>query len=209
MNYFKNKNRILDKLLNQTEREILVNGVGNILISCPHSVVHFRNGTKKLDEPDTLIIANYLNKVFNLPYLYKVKSDNEDANFDLNSNYKRILIDYITSNNIKLLIDLHELDPNRREIINIGLNNFNNINSSLFINEFIISFSSNNIGLISIDKPFSASSTKTISNYVHSTTGIDCIQIELNTKLFKTSEKYKIVLKSFREAINSINSLEV
>ena len=53
MNYFKNKNRILDKLLNQTEREILVNGVGNILISCPHSVVHFRNGTKKLDEPDT------------------------------------------------------------------------------------------------------------------------------------------------------------
>lgn len=205
MNYFDKKNRILTNHLNIEAREILIDGVGKILISCPHSVIHYRKGIEKYDEPDTLIVANYLHKIFNIPYIYKVKSDNEDANYDLNSNYKEMVVNYIKNNDIKLLIDLHQLHQSRDEIVNIGINGFENINTTVYLNEFVKSFSNNNIGLVSIDEPFAASGAMTISNYVHNKTDIDCLQIELNCKLFKTSDKYKLVLKCFREAIKCIN----
>ena len=152
----------------------------------------------------TLYIANYLHSKFDLPYIYKVNSDGEDANYDLQSHYKDLLVNYIKSHDIRLLIDLHQLNQGRKEIINIGINGFDNINSTLYLNKLVRNFSNNNIGLISIDEPFAASGAKTISNYVHNKTTIDCIQFEMNCKLFKTSDKYKQVLKCFREVINSI-----
>lgn len=209
MSFLNNKNRIINSLLNKTEREIIVDGKAKIMISCPHTVVHYRNGAKKLDEPDTLYLADYLHKKFDLPYVYKVKSDNEDANYDVQSRYKDMVVDYIMSNDIKLLIDLHQLYQGRKEIINLGINSFANINSTIYLNKLIRSFSRNNVGLISIDEPFAASRTKTISNYVHVKTRIDCIQAELNCKIFKSEVKYKQVLKSFREAINAILSEEL
>lgn len=204
MSLLNNKKRIINALLNKTEREIIVDGNAKIMLSCPHTVVHYRNDLEKLDEPDTLFIANYLHKRFDLPYIYKIKSDGEDVNFDMKSRYKDITIEYIKSHNVKLLLDLHQLHWSRKEIVNFGINGFSNINSTAYLNQFVRNFSKNNIGIISIDEPFAASKVKTISNYVHSITNIDCIQIELNCKMFKNSDKYKNVLKCFRETIGSI-----
>lgn len=204
MSLVKNRKNIINSLLCLEEREKIVDGIGNIMISCPHCVKHYRENTEKMDEPDTLLIAYYLHKKYNLPYIYKIKSDGEDANYDLNSNYKNLLIEFIKNNNIKLLIDLHQLNLNRKEIINIGTNNLNYIKNLKNLNTFIRVFSENKIGLISIDEPFAASGEKTISNYVNKNTGIDALQIEMNTKIFHSENLYKNIVKSYRNIIEEL-----
>lgn len=206
MSYINNKRKKIESLLNSDEKEIIVEGNSKIMLSCPHSVIHYRNGEIKYDEPDTLIIADYLHKKFDLPFIYKVKSDNEDANYDAVSNYKNILKDYIITNEIKLLIDLHQLNVRREEIVNFGINNFKNISDINYLNCFIRSFSSNSIGLISIDVPFAASGENIISSFIHNNTNIDCIQLELNTKLFHSDILYNKTIKCFRESIININN---
>ncbi len=137
------------------------------MLSCPHSVTHYRNGIKKCDEPHTLLVADYLHKIYDIPYIYKIKSDMEDANFDEKSNYKNILCDYIKKNDIKLLIDLHEMKCNRKEMINIGTNGFKNIKGLKIINSFVRTFSAEKMGLISIDEPFSASGNARVSTHIY------------------------------------------
>lgn len=199
-----NKNFVLSLLLNNTEKEIIVDGNKKIMFSCPHCVKHYRNGIEKLDEPDTLIIANYINNKFDLPYIYKVNSINEDANYDKISNYKSLLSQYIRKNNIKVLFDLHQLNPLRDIMVNIGINNSKNINNIKYCSELISIFSNNNIGKISIDSPFAASGDNTISTYIHNNNNIDCLQIELNSKLFQSNELYNKVLDCFYQIINNI-----
>ena len=70
MSYIKNKRKKIESLLNSDEKEIIVEGNSKIMLSCPHSVIHYRNGEIKYDEPDTLIIADYLHKKFDLSFIY-------------------------------------------------------------------------------------------------------------------------------------------
>lgn len=205
MSYIKNKRRKIESLLNNNQREIIVEGHGSIMLSCPHCVLHYRNGEMRYDEPDTLIIADYLHKKFDLPFIYKVKSDDEDANYDSKSSYKEILKDYVIKNNIKFLIDLHQLNSNRSEIVNFGINSFKNISDIKYLNCLIKAFSFNCIGTISIDSPFAASGENIVSSFIHKNTNIDCVQLELNTKLFHSDVLYNKTIKCFRESIISIN----
>ena len=208
MNIIIRKKNIIEKLLNENSelnlREKIVIGNSKIMFSCPHSVIHFRNGVLKYDEPDTLVIANYIHKLYNTPFIYKIISDDEDANFDIKSNYKDILCDYIKKNNITLLIDLHQMKSSRKEMICIGTNSFKNVKNIKIVNSFVRSFSKNNIGLISIDEPFSASGKERVTTHVHRITNINCLQIELNSKLFKDDNNYTNVLKSFKEIYSCI-----
>ena len=206
MSYLKTKHRKIENLLNSDQREIIVDGHEKIMLSCPHCVIHYRNGEIKYDEPDTLIIADYLHKKFDLPFIYKVKSDNEDANYDAVSTYKNILKEYIIKNNIKYIIDLHQLNSHRNEIVNLGTNGFKNLSDINFLNCFIRAFSANSIGTISIDVPFAASGENIISSYIHRNTNIDCIQLELNTKLFHSDVLYSKTIKCLRESIIDIKN---
>lgn len=204
MSYLKSKRRKIESLLNSDQREIIVDGHEKIMLSCPHCVTHYRNGEIKYDEPDTLIIADYLHKKFDLPYIYKVKSDNEDVNYDAESTYKSILKEYVIKNNIKLLIDLHQLHLNRDEVINIGINGFKNLSNINFLNCLVRAFSANSIGTISIDVPFAASGENIISSYIHRNANIDCIQLEFNTKLFHSDILYNKTMKCLRDSITDI-----
>ena len=205
MKTLSNKEKIISKLLNTKSdsdlREKIISGKAKIMFSCPHSVVHYRNGNLKWDEPNTLIIANYINKTLDTPFIYKIKSDLEDANYDVKSNYKDILCGYIRKNKIKLLIDLHEMKSSRKEIINIGTNGFKNIKNICKLNCFIRVFSKNKLGLLSIDEPFAAHGKDRVSTYVHNKLNIDTVQIELNSKLFKNELDYNNILKSFKESV--------
>ena len=63
--------------------------------------------------------------------------------------------------------------------------------------------------MISIDYPFAASGDNTISTYIHNNSNIDCLQIELNSVLFQSSELYNKVLDFFDQIINNIIALRI
>lgn len=201
------KNIYNDLISDINHKEKIIMGNGNILLSCPHCVVHFRNGKLKSAEPETVTLAYYINKGLNIPYIYKTNSDNEDANYDPISNYKDLVIDYIKNNNIKLFIDLHQLKSERNEYIDLGIANGKNINDIKILNCFIDAFEKYNIKKVFIDEPFSADGENVLSSYVHTHCNIDSIQIEINSiLLYDNLEGYNNVLNALIDSLKRLRS---
>ncbi len=162
----------------------LLEGSGVVMVSAPHSVEQTRNGNIKYAEPQTGVLAKMLHEKLNCPVIYKTSNCNDDANFDEHSLYKNALIEYVTKNNIKFVLDLHQLAPSREVMIDIGTGKFKNIDSIDYVNIVLKAFSKQNIGLIQIDTPFDASYPFTVSSYVSKKCGIPCLQIEMNSNIF-------------------------
>lgn len=130
------------------------------MFSAPHCVEHIRNNQILPPEPQTKVLAQLLYKELNCPVIYALKN-NGDANFDSLCTYKTILQTYISHSNIKLCIDLHQLNPNRDTMINIGIGKGRNIKSLDIVTIIKNNFDKNHL-LAKIDYPFSASNTNTI-----------------------------------------------
>ena len=185
----------------------LIEGQGKTMVSAPHSVAQIRRGKLKDAEPQTGVIAKLLHDDLDIPIIYKTKNMGDDANFDTNSDYKKALIEYITNNKIKLLIDLHQLSPSRKEKIDICTGKLKNIDNPEIINVFFNEFLLANIGNIQIDKPFSGSLPTTIVTYVRNITGIQSLQIEINSNLLYErfpDYNFKAVYQSIKKAICTI-----
>lgn len=185
----------------------LIDGQGKIMISAPHSVAQIRRGKLKDAEPQTGVIAKLLHDDLDIPIIYKTKNMGDDANFDTNSDYKNALIEYIVNNKIKLLIDLHQLSPSRKEKIDICTGKLKNIDNPEIINVFFNEFLLADIDNIQIDKPFSGSLPTTIVTYVRNITGIQSLQIEINSNLlYERFPDYNFiaVYQSIKKAICTI-----
>lgn len=112
-------------------------------------------------------------------------------------------------NNIKYLIDLHQLAPYREVNIDLGTGFGKNISPYPEIIDIAKKhFIGNNISNITIDNPFSAAYPHTISSYIFRECQICCLQIEINSRLI--SDKYAEfsfdqVLLSLKCIINELN----
>lgn len=185
----------------------LIDGQGKIMVSAPHSATQIRRGKLKEAEPQTGVIAKLLHDDLDIPIIYKTKNMGDDANFDINSDYKKALIEYIVNNKIKLLIDLHQLSPSRKEKIDICTGKLKNIDNPEIINVFFNEFLLADIDNIQIDKPFSGSLPTTIVTYVRNITGIQSLQIEINSNLlYERFPDYNFiaVYQSIKKAICTI-----
>lgn len=187
----------------------LLEGQGLVIVSAPHSVEQTREGKIKFAEPQTGILARLLHDELNCAVIFKTKNCNDDANYDKDSSYKDTLSSYIESSNIKFLIDLHQLSSKREVNIDFGISNFKNISDLTVLNIILGEFTIQNLGLIQIDKPFDASYPYAISSYIHNKCKIQCIQIEINSKLLygDLADKYfeKIYL-ALRNSIIKLNN---
>lgn len=179
LNYFKSKKKKPNYIIEQ--------GVGNIMLSASHSVEQTRNGELKYGEYETGALVKIIHDKTNCHIIYKAYNENDDANFDSKCKYKDALIKYIKDNNIKYLIDLHQLSSDRNVEINIGTNYYKNLNNDkVFLNNVINAFKDFNI---SIDNPFAASNPNTVSANISNNCKIPTLQIEMNTKLLNKDYK--------------------
>lgn len=164
---------------------IILNGDKKIMFSAPHAVEQTRDGKIKFAEKETGEIAIALNKL-GYPCIVKTQNIGDDANFDLNSQYKRDLVKYIRENNILALIDLHQLSPMREQLICLGtggedcLNLLGSHDKAKKIQRHFAKFFHN----VSLNEPFAAKGDGTISRYISKNCKIPCIQVEINSKLF-------------------------
>lgn len=157
--------------------------IKNVLFSCPHAVKQLRKGNIKCAEPETGVIGMIINKFFQYPLFLKTSFQNDDANYDSSSTYKDELVNYVKKNSVRCVIDLHMLSPLRKMDVNIGIANYQNFSNKKVIDLILPIFNKNGFHTVTIDDPFGAFYPYTVSSYVHNKTGIDTIQIEMNSSL--------------------------
>ena len=161
----------------------LIDGKGKIIISAPHSVSQTRNGMLKFSEPHTGVLAKMMHDQLGCPIIYKLANLNDDANYDEQSDYKDALLDYIVNNNIKFVLDLHQLAPSREELLNIGTAGYKNVKNKFIVEMMQQQFEKHNLQGVTIDTPFTGGYPHTISAFVARNSNAQSVQLEINSKL--------------------------
>ena len=104
---------------------LLVQGSIPVMVSAPHSVKHLRNDTIKNEDMLTGGIAEYLGKITGC-YVITNLSSMSDPNYNSDSPYRKMLLEYIRKKNIKYLLDLHGASYLSNFSIDIGTSPDNN-----------------------------------------------------------------------------------
>lgn len=190
----------------------ILDGKLNVMVSAPHCVSQTRNGREKVAEVYTGVLAKLLNEEISCPVIYKTKNAGDDANYDKSSPYKDELRDYVKEHRIGFLLDLHELSPVRKIMIDIGTGNFKNIRDRdrAIVNQILYSFGKYKTGIIQLDSPFAGAYHHTVSSTIHRKCGIPCIQLELNSRLLYNSYKefhFDGVFLALKETVAEISNL--
>ncbi len=199
-----------DSLLSEEKEESFIVKTSNkskVLLSCPHAVSQLREGKIKSAEKETGIIGLLLNELYGYPLICKTSNKGDDANYDPSSGYKNAIIDLVKNNGYKCVIDLHQLSYEREENINPGVAGYKNFKNKELLNSIVNIFNRHGIDKVSIDHPFGAYSPNTVSSYIHNHTGIDTIQLEINSRLvskYCNKEYMKSRIKEVTEAIHEI-----
>ncbi|MBQ4640336.1 MAG: N-formylglutamate amidohydrolase [Clostridia bacterium] len=175
---------------------ILRQGAGSVMFSAPHCVEQLRNGCIKYAEPQTGLLAEMLHEGLHCPIIRKQNNLNDDANYDAVCPYKDVLSDYVNRQGVRYLMDLHQLAPSREEIINIGTGEYENADEEVaravekcFLKAGIP---------VWIDQPFKASYPHTVSAAIHRRCGIQCVQIEINSRLLMEGQGEYCLEKVYR-----------
>lgn len=188
---------------------VLRKGEGTVMISAPHSAEQTRNGRKKYGEYLTGVLINMLYDELGCPVIYKEKNCGDDANYDEKCRYKKALTKYVKKNGVRYLLDLHQMNPGREEMIDIGTGYGKNIESEPKLAERIkASFESAGFKMVTIDEPFAAIHPFTVSSFTSRECGIPCIQIEFNTRLLSKRYnecRFEEVLEVMKGIISDLN----
>ena len=195
INNFKNKDHVV------------LNGNNKILISAPHGVSQVRLGKFKFSEIGSLSTALYLFNNTKSFFIAKTKNNNDDANFDEISSYKKSIENLIKTNKIKYIIDFHGLSSKRDCDINLGTRLGQNIktNENLLL-DLYNSLNSNGFKT-QIDMPFMATKNTISSSMVDKFPNLWAVQIEINcaiTNKKENYEKYQNLLNILCEWINNL-----
>ena len=190
----------------------ILDGTGAVMFSAPHAVLQTRNGENKAAERYTGILCKLLNEDYHYPVIYKTRHLDDDANNDPISDYRNALCRFIINNNIRYLIDLHQLKEDREMDICVGTGRGKNIFGQNQLVDIVRDcFVPNGIKNITIDAPFSAEKPNTVCSTVASCSDIPAIQLEINSKLLiQGSEGYRLsaVIQSLHDLTNRLNKLQ-
>ena len=184
-----------------------IEGNEKIMISAPHSVSHFRKGKIKAKDSHTGTIAILLQNALSCNCIYKTKNCNDDANYDIEENeYKTKLAEIIRKKQIKFLVDIHGAKEGYDFDIDVGTDNYSNLNNKKeYANQIIELGKKYNLN-VTIDKVFRASTLHTIAKSISEQTKVPCMQMEIS-KEYRNLENFdniKIILNFLEEFLNKI-----
>lgn len=163
-----------------------------IMVSAPHAVNHFRNGSMKKADIFTGSIAYLMHEITGCHLICALNQRSSDANYspEEDSIYKRELKNYIDGNNIKVLIDLHGCNSSKPCSVELGTINEDLLSlrdykfiKDLFVYSIQHFLKNNDKKEIFINKEFKASNENTITNYIFRECSISSIQLEVNNTL--------------------------
>lgn len=156
--------------------EIKTGEIPVILVSAHGIGQKKRNGKFKLAEPYTRGIAKYVSKKTGCFYLVKNQDTGVDPNKKNHDEFKSFLKDLISKNHIKLMVDLHGAKKDHDFDVEIGTLNGESVSPEL-VEKLIKHLKKQGIKNIVTNEPFKGGD---ITKTIHETTGIDCVQLEIN-----------------------------
>ncbi|MFH1512952.1 MAG: hypothetical protein ABIG45_06325 [Bacillota bacterium] len=188
----------------------ILSGTGTVMFSAPHAVLQTRNGTNKAAERYTGILCKLLNEDYKHPVIYKTRYLHDDANHDIVSDYRDALCRYVKRNDIRYVIDLHQLNPKREIDVCIGTGFGRNLSGHQELVDMIRSaLAPLGIKHITIDNPFPAEDPNSVCATVANCCDIPAIQLEINSRLLtQGSDGYCLadVLKSLHDFAVTLNA---
>lgn len=162
----------------------LLSGKGGVMLSAPHAMLQTRNGSIKCAERFTGMLCRLMHERIGCPVIYKTRHLRDDANFDPVSDYRDALCRYIKAHNVRLVIDLHQMKPERPTDVCIGTGHGRNLlGDTALVPEFKQLFHRLGVKHISVDEPFAASEPNSVCATVASRCNVPAVQLELNTRL--------------------------
>lgn len=195
---------------NSSHDHVVVKGSGKVMISAPHGVSQVRLGKFKYSEIGSLTTSLYLQSETESALIAKTKNNNDDANFEVNCPYRRTLKDYISTNKIEYLIDIHGLSAERGYDVNFGTHLGQNIESNPELLKTLCDKLKKNGFSISIDQPFMAGA-QTISGAMKKEfPNLWTIQIEINyaiTNKIENVDRYECLLEILKNWIDDLNKI--
>ena len=195
-------NGIMDDKTNYS----VINGKIPILLSAPHAVRSFKNGSLKEADVLTGPIVEFLCKetgANGIIRTYNLQDEPNSSNIGYSLRYKEAILDLVDRNDIKCMIDIHGCHERHPFDFEIGTNNGLNINNmNNFLDTICEGFAT--IGETVVDKKFKASLETNICNYISKKSRIPCFQVEINSKFRKKAENLVILLDCFTRIIQEL-----
>ena len=186
---------------------VVLKGNRGVVLSAPHGVSQVRLGKLKYEEPGSLLMALCLQKETDSFFIAKTKNNNDDANFDEKSKYKKSLTKIIKKNNIKYVLDIHSLSAKRKIDVNLGIHLGKNIENNVEIFEKLCDEIIKKGFILSIDQPFMSGRNTISGTMKNKFPDLWTMQIEINCSIInekKNFNKFKTLLDIFKEWINSL-----
>lgn len=182
----------------------LLSGAGGVMLSAPHAALQTRHGRIKCAERFTGMLCRMAHARTGCPVIYKTRHLQDDANHDPQSDYRDALCRHIRETGVTLLLDLHQLAPERPMALCIGTGRGRHLCGREGLTQQIAAaFLARGFAPITVDEPFTALSEYTVSHTVAASCGIPALQLELNTALLmKESGAYR-----FAEVLDTLCQL--
>lgn len=164
---------------------VITSGDIPVILSAPHSVRHFREGKIKAHDFYTGTIVKLLHSLTNCHIIYSTACESTDSNYDLNSEYKKRLLEYIKENNIKYCFDIHGISINNPKMVDIGTSPTKNEELKAFkgdvelFNQIYKILDSRFPDKIGINNMFKAG-PQTITSFISESSDCKCLQFEIN-----------------------------
>ncbi len=197
-------------MVEHPESFVLLEGKGRVMLSAPHAVLQTREGRLKQAERYTGMLCLLLNRHERVPCIYKSRNMDDDANYDPWSPYRDALCGYLQSHEIRCVLDLHQLSPNRPMALCIGTGQGAHLNGlAEAVSCVRNAFECFGLSPVTLDDPFSASRPYTVSAVV-ARMGIPSLLLELNSALLmedSARERFSDVYAALRAAIDAIEAL--
>lgn len=173
----------------------LIPGGGSVLISAPHAVLQTRKGEVKCAERFTGMLCRLMHEKIHCPVIYKTRHLRDDANFDPVSDYRDALCRYVQQHHVGLVIDLHQMKPERTLDVCIGTGRGRNLmGQTALVDRFVTCFANLGIKSIAVDEPFAATNANTVCTTVAERCKIPAVQLEINTRLLMSGyDEYRFL----------------
>ena len=134
----------------------------------------------KQSESHTGVLAKLLNRDPGYHAIIKTRNLYDDANYDEKSFYREDLISYINQHQLKFLLDIHIMNPEHRNSIEMATGDRKNIQGNWKIIDKINKIANQAELLIDTDHHFFALNPNCIAAHIANECGIPAIQMEIN-----------------------------
>lgn len=175
-----------------------------VILTSAHGIEQEKRGGKvKLAEPLTRGITKYVSKKTSCCYLVKNEDTGVDPNKANNDEFKKILLELIEKNHIKLLIDLHGAKKERNFDVEIGTLEGRSADAKI-VGDLVECLQKNGVTKIAFNDPFKGGF---ITRTVYENCGINCIQLEINGdyRNLRKINNLKKICKALTDFIDMLN----